>query len=97
MGQLEQTNVKLVQYCNHLKFNLNCKTEKVIQASLNIDCSIKSQRVGNRINRAQRGLSKKRIGLCTHKIKKLKEDIVMKESDLSKSLPSDLYNKVAID
>ena len=58
---LEQANIKLARHRNHLKFNLHCKDAKVILASLNIACPIKTQKARDIIDRARKGLLKERL------------------------------------
>ena len=72
---MEQANIKLARHRNHLKFNLHCKNAKVIPASLNIVCPIKTQRARDTIDRARKGLLKERIRQNTQKITFLKDEI----------------------
>ena len=61
--QLEEQNVKLVKQRNQLKFNLHCKNQHVITASLNIVCPVKTEKGTNIIKIARKALLNERIRL----------------------------------
>ena len=92
---LEQPNIKLARHRNHLKFNLHCNDAKVIPASLNIACPIKTQTARDIIDRARKGLLKERIRQKTQKIKFLKEEISLGSRKLASALPTDIYSHVS--
>ena len=93
--QLECKSKTLSRYRNHLKYNLRCKDEGVIPASLNIASPVKTQKGMDIIRRAKASLLRERIGQNNGKIKRLQEDITQLKNDLSSLLPSDVNNNVS--
>ena len=85
---------KLSRHRNHLVFNLRCKKEKVIPASLNIKSPIKTNIAENIVAKARKDLLCERIRINQNQIKDLNSQLSQAKDRVFRSIPEADYNKV---
>ncbi|XP_060765135.1 uncharacterized protein LOC132873505 [Neoarius graeffei] len=94
--RLESLTRKRAHYRNHLRFNLRCRDEEVVPASLNIKNPIPTRNAEKVIRKVRMTLVKERIRCTTDKLKNINRELHRETETFKRRFPQNKEMEIAI-